>query len=357
MNAKFVAKTSKDGQIQGLATNSAPALYFYHPDHLGSTAMVTDFDGHITQNVVYIPYGEVFVEERNGSWTSSYLFNAKELDEETGLYYYGARYLDPAGARWLSVDPLWYNNPDKTPYNYCLNNPVKLVDPDGRDANIEGDGSKIYVLELQRKCSGIKLSLNGKELKYDRIKDENGNYKPLSKTDNKIISILEDHTCVITIDALRGRASTFRSSQGELYSLFGGAFCGNEVKLNEKGEVEKVNASQVVVPLVLREMDNKSNNESGTSALHELTEAYEGCLISKRRKVSSPRAGLPGSVYEEAHKAATKQPNVRSSYLDENGNEYITPNKNCIYEQFQVEEKVFEKTQWNTIMTIPYIYK
>ncbi len=94
--------------------------------------MVTDLDGRITQNVVYIPYGEVFVEERNGSWASPYLFNAKELDEETGLYYYGARYLDPAGARWLSVDPMWENDPDKTPYNYCLNNPVKLVDPDGR---------------------------------------------------------------------------------------------------------------------------------------------------------------------------------------------------------------------------------
>ncbi|MCR5570137.1 MAG: RHS repeat-associated core domain-containing protein [Paludibacteraceae bacterium] len=95
--------------------------------------MVTDLDGRITQNVVYIPYGEVFVEERNGSWASPYLFNAKELDEETGLYYYGARYLDPAGARWLSVDPMWENDPDKTPYNYCLNNPVKLVDPDGKE--------------------------------------------------------------------------------------------------------------------------------------------------------------------------------------------------------------------------------
>ncbi|MBR6042286.1 MAG: RHS repeat-associated core domain-containing protein [Paludibacteraceae bacterium] len=94
--------------------------------------MVTNEDGHITQNVVYIPFGEMFVEERNGNWNTPYLFNAKELDEETGLYYYGARYLDPAGARWLSVDPMWENDPDKTPYNYCLNNPVKLVDPDGR---------------------------------------------------------------------------------------------------------------------------------------------------------------------------------------------------------------------------------
>ena len=114
-------------------TDTAPALYFYHPDHLGSTAMVTNLGGHITQNVVYIPYGEVFVEERNGNWASPYLFNAKELDEETGLYYYGARYLDPAGAVWLSVDPLQGKYPGMSPYNYCVGNPVKLVDPDGME--------------------------------------------------------------------------------------------------------------------------------------------------------------------------------------------------------------------------------
>ena len=95
--------------------------------------MVTDADGRITQNVVYIPYGELFVEERNGSWASPYLFNAKELDEETGLYYYGARYLNPSIALWLSTDPLQGKYPGMSPYNYCAGNPVKLVDPDGRD--------------------------------------------------------------------------------------------------------------------------------------------------------------------------------------------------------------------------------
>ena len=95
--------------------------------------MVTNLGGHITQNVVYIPYGEVFVEERNGSWTSPYLFNAKELDEETGLYYYGARYLNPSIVLWLSTDPLQGKYPGMSPYNYCAGNPVKLVDPDGRE--------------------------------------------------------------------------------------------------------------------------------------------------------------------------------------------------------------------------------
>ena len=108
-------------------------IYFYHPDHLGSTSLVTNSYGEITQNISYIPYGEIFVEETAGGWQSPYYFNAKELDEETGLYYYGARYLDPAGARWLSADPMLEKYVGMSPYNYCAGNPVKLVDPSGRE--------------------------------------------------------------------------------------------------------------------------------------------------------------------------------------------------------------------------------
>ena len=124
---------------------------------------------------MYIPYGEVFVEERNGSWASPYLFNAKELDEETGLYYYGARYLNPSIALWLSTDPLQGKYPGMSPYNYCAGNPVKLVDPDGRDATIDGDGSKIYLNDLQKKCSGIRLKLDGNNMGYDHKKMIMGN--------------------------------------------------------------------------------------------------------------------------------------------------------------------------------------
>ena len=72
------------------------------------------------------------MEERNGTWNTPYLFNGKELDEETGLYYYGARYLNPTSAVWLSVDPKFEDYVGVTPYSYCLDNPVKLVDPDGK---------------------------------------------------------------------------------------------------------------------------------------------------------------------------------------------------------------------------------
>ncbi|MCQ2219076.1 MAG: RHS repeat-associated core domain-containing protein [Paludibacteraceae bacterium] len=92
---------------------------------------MTDIDGKIIQHVAYIPYGEVFIEERDGNWNTPYLFNAKELDEETGLYYYGARYLDPKDTRWLSVDPMWESHQGMSPYIYCMGNPILFVDPTG----------------------------------------------------------------------------------------------------------------------------------------------------------------------------------------------------------------------------------
>ena len=119
---------------------------------LGSTSYVTDADGNIAQHVEYIPYGEVFVEERNNSFSTNYLFNAKELDNETGLYYYGARYLDPTGAMWLSVDPMWEKYMGMSPYNYCMGNPVKMVDPDGmRSFTVtKEDGTEVFKLRSLR---------------------------------------------------------------------------------------------------------------------------------------------------------------------------------------------------------------
>jgi RHS repeat-associated protein len=115
-------------------TNDNPELYqyYYHSDHLGSTSLITNLDGEIVQHVEYVPFGEVFIEERNNTWNTPYLFNAKELDEETGLYYYGARYYDPRTSVFLGVDPMWEKYPGISSYAYCVNNPVKYTDPTGK---------------------------------------------------------------------------------------------------------------------------------------------------------------------------------------------------------------------------------
>jgi RHS repeat-associated protein len=65
------------------------------------------------------------------AYTSPYKFNGKELDDSTGLYYYGARYYDPRISVWMSVDPLAEKAPNYSPYLYVNNNPANAIDPDG----------------------------------------------------------------------------------------------------------------------------------------------------------------------------------------------------------------------------------
>ena len=105
--------------------------FFYHPDHLGSSSYITNLDGEVAQHIEYVPFGEVFIEERNNTWNTPYLFNAKEFDEETGMYYYGARYYEPRLSLWMSTDALQERYYELSSYAFCHNNPVIYVDPDG----------------------------------------------------------------------------------------------------------------------------------------------------------------------------------------------------------------------------------
>ncbi|WP_166923715.1 SpvB/TcaC N-terminal domain-containing protein [Flavobacterium poyangense] len=125
-------------------------IFYYHPDHLGSTSYITVKNGSISQHVEYIAFGEILFEEHNSSFSSPYLFNGKELDRETNLSYYGARYLDMKTSIWLSVDPLIlredffeedednqsstvFNPRNLSSYAYCYQSPVKFNDPDGEN--------------------------------------------------------------------------------------------------------------------------------------------------------------------------------------------------------------------------------
>ena len=67
---------------------------------------------------------------------SGFHFTGKEKDPETGYSYFGARYLDhELMTAWLSVDPMADKYPNISPYAYCAWNPIKLVDPDGREVD------------------------------------------------------------------------------------------------------------------------------------------------------------------------------------------------------------------------------
>jgi RHS repeat-associated protein len=102
---------------------------------------VTDQNGRVHEHVEYFPYGEVWRDARYDSdgapdHRQQFLFSAKELDEETGLYYSGSRYLDPVRARFTSTDPalsrlMEHNEAALSAYTYGASNPLRFVDPDG----------------------------------------------------------------------------------------------------------------------------------------------------------------------------------------------------------------------------------
>lgn len=108
-----------------------PDCYWYHPDHLGSSSWITFSDGSAVQHLHYLPWGEDFVDQRSTTWNAMYTFSAKEKDTETGYSYFGSRYYNSDLSIWLSVDPMSDKYASISPYVYCADNPVKLVDPNG----------------------------------------------------------------------------------------------------------------------------------------------------------------------------------------------------------------------------------
>lgn len=94
--------------------NCPSTLYFFHPDHVGSSTFLSDENGQAYQFLLYLPFGESMAEQNAGGWSSEYRFNGKEMDEVSGLYYYGARYCDPTISLWHGTDPVMEKYQDFT---------------------------------------------------------------------------------------------------------------------------------------------------------------------------------------------------------------------------------------------------
>ena len=133
------------GNLHGWRDSVQPETdcYWYHPDHLGSSSWITFTDGKAVQHLHYLPWGEDYVNQRTTDFSARYTFSAKEKDSETGLSYFGSRYYSSDLSIWLSVDPMSGKYPSLSPYVYCADNPVRVVDPDGEEIGIflDSDGN------------------------------------------------------------------------------------------------------------------------------------------------------------------------------------------------------------------------
>lgn len=125
---------SMDELDDSLRAAGVVSIYYYHSDQLGTNTLITDMSGNPSQFFLNLPFGETMAEKiiTSQAYSSPYKFNGKELDEGTGMYYYGARYYDPRISVWVSVDPLTEKFPSISSYTYTFNNPIKYIDPDGR---------------------------------------------------------------------------------------------------------------------------------------------------------------------------------------------------------------------------------
>lgn len=142
--------------------------YIYHyNDHLGNVRLSYLKNDNNSIEVLeennYYPFGlkHTGYNALLGNQAYQYKYNGKEL-QETGMYDYGARFYMPDLGRWGVVDPLAEKMTRHSPYNYAFNNPIRFIDPDGRQGTdwIRQDGvwkydKNVTTAEQAQKISGV----------------------------------------------------------------------------------------------------------------------------------------------------------------------------------------------------------
>src|SRR3989338_8012195 len=100
-------------------------IIYFTKDHISSNRITTNQQGVIEYQANYQPYGNIYTQ----TGIEKFKFSGKELDS-SNLYYFGARYYNSNIGRFTQVDPIF--KPTESPYQYANNNPIKYVDPTGK---------------------------------------------------------------------------------------------------------------------------------------------------------------------------------------------------------------------------------
>ncbi|WP_448544492.1 SpvB/TcaC N-terminal domain-containing protein [Roseiflexus sp.] len=131
--AQVDTKTRDDDNSEPASPLNIPLVRYQYTNHLGSTTLETDEHGNVISYEEYHPYGTTAYRSAKPGFNLSlkrFRFSGKERDDETGLYYFGARYYAPWLGRWTSADPANFVS-SLNLFRYCGNNPVVLYDPTG----------------------------------------------------------------------------------------------------------------------------------------------------------------------------------------------------------------------------------
>lgn len=253
-------------------------IYYYHPDHLGTSTALTDFNGNAYQFFLNLPFGETMAQQLGSNYYNTpFKFNGKELDEETGFYYFSSRYYDPKISIWLSVDPLAETYNKRNPYEYCFSNPINLIDPTGMGpedpptnsqqvnseiskAKAEHPNAPIYLLVQSDTGEGRdrEMAHNGSNLSYDlyTIQDQSNNPNTDYSNGSIIISVRHGDNLITG-----GVIET--NHIDEIYASFSLDFVGAE---NVGGADELTKSSKNNLPDIVNILNN--NNQSVVVSSH-----------------------------------------------------------------------------------------
>ena len=277
-----------------------------------------------TQHLVYLPFGElrsnreyynvkyinyyeqhwVDMKYNTSQFDTPYKFNGKEKDDElrsnreyqnnnklyeqTGLNNYGARYYWDKGSFWLSVDPMSDKYPHLTSYNYCANNPVMLVDPDGREFDPAQD--KQYIKPIEEKAKA----------KTDILKNKMEKLDPSSEKYQRLKNQHDQYNSALT------EIGELRADKDNLYMLN----FGKEISANGAGEVRYGGTNDRGMNVINININSKNPHGKMGIIAHELKHAHQffsgvlGFVLDNNGKQSSnnnytleKEANIRGSLF------------------------------------------------------------
>ena len=159
---------------------------YYDQDHLGNVRQVTEADGSkqgvVIQRMNYYTFGAEFCDNSSKSYVQNHKYNGKEVDRMHGLdtYDYGVRQYDPTLYRWDRMDPHCEKYYNVSPYAYCHNNPVMMIDPDGKDD---------YTINLVSGCITITPTQTNTHSFYIENKEQTKFIGSYSYNDNYLIGM------------------------------------------------------------------------------------------------------------------------------------------------------------------------
>ena len=305
---------SRIHNTEGAAVRQGDGSFVYEyslKDHLGNTRVTfsdANGDGTINPNneVSQINHYYPFGLNMEGNWNgqngaNKVQYNGKEWNDDFGLGWndYGARFYDPAMARWGTIDPMAEKYVRQSSYNYVGNNPIKRIDPNGMvwaDPNSEAIAKDVEK-NVQQKLSGLGSALASKEARLDKLNSK------IAGSKSKFLNFfrkMEVNSIGKEVGAIKESASALRKTSSDL-----SAMGDKENKTNFKFQDSKGligYTHQEINGLVVMEITNRTSN-----AVHEAThggqldrkekaDGYSNEVAAYKAQFAMDPSSMPSSI-------------------------------------------------------------